>query len=78
MCCITQAVPQGPTTESLLRMGLSYTPAFKVILTGRQYIVPLELNTQDIQEPLIRARNITADLEWNISHMNTSYAVVAF
>ena len=43
----------------------------------RQYIIPLELNTQHTQDPLIRARNITADLEWNIAHMNTSYTVVS-
>ena len=77
ICCIAQAVAMSPIQESSIRMGISYTPAFRVLLAGREYIIPLELHTSDIQVPLICARNITAELGWNISHMNASYAVVS-
>ena len=30
-----------------------------------------------MQNPLIQARNMTADKEWNVEHMNNSYQVVA-
>ena len=30
-----------------------------------------------MQDPLIRARNMTADVEWNVEYMDTSYQVVA-
>ena len=62
--------------ESTLRDGLSYTQVFRVILTGREYIVPFELRSQDIQAPLIHAQNKTADIRWNVEHMNSSYEIV--
>ena len=40
-------------------------------------MIPFDLRAQDVQDPLIQARNMTADVEWNVEHMDTSHQVVA-
>ena len=75
--CVGLALASGPRQETPIRAGLSYSPAFRVLLTARQYIVPFILRFRDVQKPLIKARNMTANIAWNVNHMNSSYRVVS-
>lgn len=65
-----------PSTESPIRAGLSFTPKFRLLLSGQSYIVPLVLKSNDIQKPLIEALNMTADLSYNIAHMSMNYPLI--
>ena len=56
---------------------MCFTPVFRLPLTGRQYVIPFDLRSEDVQDPLIRARNMTAKIKWNVEHMNASYQVVS-
>ena len=66
-----------PTQESPVRAGLSFTPVYRLALTGRQYVVPFIIRSADVQQPLIDAINITASLAWNVEHMDSNLPIVA-
>ncbi|MPC85252.1 hypothetical protein E2C01_080018 [Portunus trituberculatus] len=65
-----------PEREAPIRQGLVFTPAFKMMITGRTYTVPILVNTDEILQPLINALNLTANFSWSMEHMNRSYSTV--
>ena len=65
-----------PAQEQPLRAGLVFTPAFKMMITGRSYIVPIVVEMDTVIAPLINALNLTADVSWSMEHMNKSYPIV--
>lgn len=66
-----------PTQETPIRAGLSFTPSYRLVLTGRHYVVPFILKEEDVFTPLYQAINLTSSLAWNIDHMSTNFTVVA-
>lgn len=65
-----------PSQETSIRAGLSFTPSYRLVLTGRNYVVPFALRATDVQAPLVRALNLTAELAWNIEHMSRDYPLI--
>ncbi|XP_050721311.1 uncharacterized protein LOC127001149 [Eriocheir sinensis] len=65
-----------PSREQPIRPGLVFSPVFKMLLTGRYYVVPVVIKTDDIQRPLINVANLTAEVSWSIEHMNQSFPTV--
>ena len=48
--------------ESTVRPGISFTPEYKLILTGNNYLVPFRISIDDITEPVKRAENLTINI----------------
>ncbi|KAG0722437.1 hypothetical protein GWK47_044479 [Chionoecetes opilio] len=65
-----------PAQEQPMRAGLAFTPAFRMLITGRAYIVPIMVKTDAVLHPMIDALNLTADVAWSMEHMNRSYPTV--
>ena len=68
--------PIPPVLEPPLRAGLAFTPAFKLMITGRDFVVPIKVDSKDILEPLLYALNLTQEVTWSMNHMNQSYPTV--
>ena len=66
-----------PTQELPLRTGLSFTPVHRLVLTGRQYVIPFILRSEDVQQPLIEAINYTRAISWNVDHMTIRDPLIA-
>ena len=52
--------------ESTVRPGMSFTPEFKLILTGSNYIIQFKIKIDDITEPVRRAENLKTDIIRNL------------
>ncbi|KAG0722163.1 hypothetical protein GWK47_006116 [Chionoecetes opilio] len=65
-----------PAQEQPTRAGLAFTPAFRMLITGRAYIVPITVKTDAVLHPVIDALNLTADVAWSMEHMNRSHPTV--
>ncbi|XP_050693841.1 uncharacterized protein LOC126984264 [Eriocheir sinensis] len=65
-----------PSREQPIRPGLVFSPVFKMLLTGRYYVVPVVIQTDEIQRPLINVANLAAEVSWSIEHMNQSFPTV--
>ena len=60
----------GTLQKSTVRLGMSFTPEFKFIVTGNNYIIPSMIRIEDITAPIIRAENLTENIIHNIGHVN--------
>ena len=66
-----------PLQESPIRVGLSFSPSYRLFLTGRHYVIPFILREEDALAPLIQAVNLTNSLSWNVNHMSIDYPVIS-
>ena len=48
---------------------MNFTPEFKLILTGNNYIVPFKIRIDDITEPVRSAENLTANIIRNLDQV---------
>ena len=55
--------------KSTVRPDVSFTPEYKLILTGNNYIVPFKISIDDITEPVKRAENLTINIIRNLDRV---------
>ena len=65
-----------PVREPLSHMGVTFTPTYRMVISGRHYIIPLEIKTSTLIQPLNKATNITADIKWNLDHIDDDYYII--
>ena len=67
----------GPQEEKPVNLGLVFSPAGRVMVTGNHYVVPFLLNKEELFQPLAVARDLSDAILWNVGHMDNGSALVA-
>lgn len=55
--------------ETSPQQGLSFSPAFQLVVTGEAYVVPFLLKLEDIYEPIRRATNLTNKIMYSLGEI---------